>query len=128
GHSSDLHPPDEEGTLVILPSSTSRTPKGASRSAPKGLDPIGGLFSRVPYHVRETHFIVAPLFHAWGIGQYMIASALSATILLQNRFNPERTLEAVDEFRPSVMAVVPVMLSRILDLPQETRAKYDTSS
>src|SRR3954453_15455766 len=124
----DVIPPAEEPKFVILTSGTTGTPKGASRSAPKGLDPIGGLFGRVPYKVREKHFVVAPLFHAWGIGQYMIASALSATIVLQNRFDPEATLQAIDEHKPSVVAVVPVMLARILDLPQEVRAKYDTSS
>src|SRR4051795_2294020 len=124
----DVIPPAEEPKFVILTSGTTGTPKGASRSAPKGLDPIGGLFGRVPYRVREKHFIAAPLFHAWGIGQYMIASALSATILLQNRFDPEATLAAIDEQKPSLLAVAPVMLARILDLPQEVRAKYDTSS
>src|SRR3954452_20992355 len=88
----DVIPPAEEPKFVILTSGTTGTPKGASRSAPKGLDPIGGLFGRVPYRVREKHFIVAPLFHAWGIGQYMIASALSGTVVLQNRFDPEQTL------------------------------------
>jgi fatty-acyl-CoA synthase len=124
----DVLPPAEEAKFVILTSGTTGTPKGASRSTPKGLDPIGGLFGRVPYRVREKHFVVAPLFHAWGIGQYMIASALSGTLILQNRFDPEATLQAIDEHRPSVLAVVPVMLARILDLPQEVRAKYDTSS
>jgi acyl-CoA synthetase (AMP-forming)/AMP-acid ligase II len=124
----DVLPPAESAKFVILTSGTTGTPKGASRSAPKGLDPIGGLFGRVPYRTRETHFIAAPLFHAWGIGQYLIGTALSATLLLQNRFDPEKTLAAIDEHRPSVLAVVPVMLSRILELPQEVRAKYDTSS
>lgn len=120
--------PSEEGKFVILTSGTTGTPKGASRSAPKGLDPIGGLFGRVPYRVRETAFIAAPLFHAWGIGQYMIASALSSTVLVQRKFDPEKTLEWIDEYKPSVLAVVPIYLSRILELPQEVRAKYDTSS
>jgi fatty-acyl-CoA synthase len=124
----EVVPPSEDPKFVILTSGTTGTPKGASRSTPKGLDPIGGLFGRVPYKVRERHFIAAPLFHAWGIGQYMIGAALSATLVLQNRFSPEGTLEAIDEHRPSVLVVVPVMLARILELPQEVRAKYDTSS
>jgi acyl-CoA synthetase (AMP-forming)/AMP-acid ligase II len=128
GDPEDVVPPGEEPKFVILTSGTTGTPKGASRSAPKGIDPIGGLLGRVPYRVREKHFIAAPLFHAWGIGQYMIGSALSATLILQNRFNPEATLAAIDEHKPSVLVVVPVMLSRILDLPQEVRARYDTSS
>jgi acyl-CoA synthetase (AMP-forming)/AMP-acid ligase II len=128
GDPEDVLPPGEEPKFVILTSGTTGTPKGASRSAPKGIDPIGGLLGRVPYRVREKHFIAAPLFHAWGIGQYMIGSALSATLILQNRFNPEATLAAIDEHKPSVLVVVPVMLSRILDLPQEVRARYDTSS
>jgi acyl-CoA synthetase (AMP-forming)/AMP-acid ligase II len=124
----DVVPPNEGPKFVILTSGTTGTPKGASRSVPKGLDPLGGLLGRVPYRVREKHFIAAPLFHAWGIGQYMIGSALSATLILQNRFSPEATLAAIDEHRPSVLIVVPIMLSRILELPQEVRAKYDTSS
>jgi acyl-CoA synthetase (AMP-forming)/AMP-acid ligase II len=121
-------PPAEDAKFVILTSGTTGTPKGASRGAPKGLDTIGGLFGRVPYRVRERALIAAPLFHAWGIGQYMISAALSNTILVQRKFDPEKTLEWIDEHRPAVLAVVPIYLSRILELPQEVRAKYDTSS
>jgi acyl-CoA synthetase (AMP-forming)/AMP-acid ligase II len=124
----EVVPPDEDPKFVILTSGTTGTPKGASRSAPKGIEPIGGLLGRVPYRVRERTFIVAPLFHAWGIGQLMIAEAFSSTIILQNKFDPERTLQGIDDHKPQVLVVVPVMLSRILDLPQEVRAKYDTSS
>src|SRR3954452_22966657 len=124
----EVVPPAEDPKFVILTSGTTGTPKGASRGAPKGIDPVGGLRGRVPFRVRERTFIAAPLFHAWGIGQLMIAEAFSSTIVLQNKFSPEGTLKAIDEHKPQVLIVVPVMLSRILDLPQEVRAKYDVTS
>jgi fatty-acyl-CoA synthase len=49
-------------------------------------------------------------------------------MVLQGRFDPERTLAAIDRHRPSTLAVVPVMLQRMLDLPAEVRDRYDTSS
>src|SRR5690606_7770912 len=41
---------------------------------------------------------------------------------------PEDTLRAVQENRAQVLAVVPVMLQRILQLPDETLDRYDLSS
>ncbi len=53
---------------------------------------------------------------------------LSSTLLLQRRFDPEATLQAIAAHRPSALVAVPVMLQRILELPAKTRRKYDTSS
>jgi fatty-acyl-CoA synthase len=72
--------------------------------------------------------VAPPLFHAWGAGQFMIASSLADTIVVQRKFSPEGTLQAIDEHRPEILVVVPIMLARILQLPQEVRAKYDASS
>ena len=48
--------------------------------------------------------------------------------MLRRRFDPEATLEAVERHRATALVVVPVMLQRILELPAETRRRYDTSS
>jgi fatty-acyl-CoA synthase len=72
--------------------------------------------------------IAAPLFHSWGYAHYTLGLALSSTLVLQRRFDPEATLAAVARHRPSALVVVPVMLTRILELGPEVIARYDTSS
>src|SRR4051794_33470096 len=45
GDSSQPASPDEQGRAIILTSGTTGTPKGASRSMPKSIDPIASLLS-----------------------------------------------------------------------------------
>jgi fatty-acyl-CoA synthase len=68
------------------------------------------------------------MFHSWGFAHFSLGLVLSSTYVLQRRFDPEATLAAVERYRPTVMAVVPVMLQRIVQLPEKVRRKYDTSS
>ena len=123
-----LRPPADRGRVIILTSGTTGTPKGASRHQPRSLDPAAALFSRLPLRAREATLIAAPLFHSWGYAHYTLGLALSSTLVLQRRFDPEATLAAIDRWRPSALVVVPVMLTRILELGPETIARYDTSS
>ena len=46
--------------------------------------------------------------------------------MLRRKFDPEACLAEVARSRADALAVVPVMMQRILELPEETRAKYDT--
>jgi fatty-acyl-CoA synthase len=113
---------------VILTSGTTGTPRGASRHQPRSLDPAAAFFSRIPLRARETTLIAAPLFHSWGYGHFTMGLALSSTLVLQRRFEPEATLAAIATWRPSALVVVPIMLTRILELGPETISRYDTSS
>jgi acyl-CoA synthetase (AMP-forming)/AMP-acid ligase II len=128
GDRGDLDPPPAPGRVVILTSGTTGTPKGAARSQPKNLDPAVALLSRIPLKARERALIAAPLFHSWGFAHFSLGLVLSSTYVLQRHFDPEATLAAVERYRPTVMAVVPVMLQRIMQLPEKVRRKYDTSS
>ena len=68
--------------------------------------------------------IAAPLFHTWGFAHLMLSLLLGHTIVLRRKFDPEAALDLVDEQQCDGMVVIPVMLQRILGLPDETLDKY----
>ncbi len=72
--------------------------------------------------------VASPLFHSWGFTHFVLGLPLASTMILRRRFDPEGTLAAVQEHEAQVLAVVPVMIQRILALPEETLAKYDLRS
>jgi fatty-acyl-CoA synthase len=125
GDKSDLVPPAEKGRVVILTSGTTGTPKGANRSQPKSLLPAAGLLSKIPLRAEEPWMVAAPMFHSWGFAHFTLGMALGAQLVLRRRFDPEGTLSAIAQHECTTLVVVPVMLSRILELPPETIARYD---
>ena len=128
GDVSDPVPPAEKGRVVILTSGTTGTPKGANRSQPESLDPAAALFSKIPFKTRETTMVAAPMFHSWGFAHFTLGMGLASTLVLRRKFDPEATLQACAEHEATTLAVVPVMLQRILELPDEVIDRYDTSA
>jgi acyl-CoA synthetase (AMP-forming)/AMP-acid ligase II len=128
GDPGDLTPPPASGRVVILTSGTTGSPKGAARSQPKNLDPAISMLSRIPLRAREKTLVSAPLFHSWGFAHFSLGLVLATTYVLQRRFDPEMALAAITRHRPTAMAVVPVMLQRMQQLPDKVRRKHDTSS
>jgi acyl-CoA synthetase (AMP-forming)/AMP-acid ligase II len=121
-------PPQREGRAVILTSGTTGSPKGASRTNPQSLEPAVSLLSKIPLRTRQVTHIAAPLFHSWGFAHFTLGMILGTTFVLRRKFDPEACLATVARYRCDALAVVPVMLQRILELPEQTRAKYDVSS
>ena len=109
--------------LILLTSGTTGAPKGAARSG-GGIGDVKSVLDRTPWRAEETTVVVAPMFHAWGFGQLVLAAMLACTIVTRRRFDPEATLELVDRHQATGLAVVPVMFDRIMDLPEEIRNKY----
>jgi fatty-acyl-CoA synthase len=125
GDTADLAPPAEKGRVVILTSGTTGTPKGANRSQPKSLAPAAGFLSKIPLRAEEPWMVAAPMFHSWGFAHFTLGMALGAQLVLRRKFDPEGTLSAMAQHECTTLAVVPVMLSRILELPPETIDRYD---
>jgi fatty-acyl-CoA synthase len=118
-----IRPP--AGKLIVLTSGTTDTPKGAARPSPRGWTPAGAILSRIPLRAREPMFIAPPLFHTWGFAALQLSLLLGAPVVLRRRFDPTDTLRAIAEHRCGTLIAVPVMLSRILELPEAELRRYD---
>jgi acyl-CoA synthetase (AMP-forming)/AMP-acid ligase II len=113
--------------VILLTSGTTGTPKGASHSG-GGPETLKAILDRTPWHAEEVTVIVAPMFHAWGFAQLAFAASMACTIVTRRKFDPEATLALVDEHEATGLCVVPVMFDRIMDLPDEVRARYSGRS
>jgi acyl-CoA synthetase (AMP-forming)/AMP-acid ligase II len=122
----DVEPADRHGRIVILTSGTTGTPKGAPRSE-AGIDAAVSLLSRMPLRYGWRTHIAAPLFHTWGFAHLALAMLLGSTIVLRRKFDPEGCLKIVQDERCDSIVVIPVMLQRMMALPDETLASYDLS-
>jgi acyl-CoA synthetase (AMP-forming)/AMP-acid ligase II len=125
GEQTDVVPPAQKGRVVILTSGTTGSPKGAQRKQPESLAPAAALFSKIPLRARERTMIAAPMFHSWGFVHFTLGMGLGSTLVLRRRFDAVDTLSATAELRCTALIVVPVMLQRILELPDETLDNRD---
>ncbi|MFZ1177383.1 MAG: AMP-binding protein, partial [Mycobacterium sp.] len=127
----DRRPPPSSGgrpKIVISTSGTTGVPKGAARSEPYSLIPVGGLLGKAPFRCREVTECCVPLFHSMGFSHAMFAMVLGSTLVLRRHFDPEQALDSVAAHRASAMIVVPIMLRRILDLGPQAIAERDLSA
>ncbi len=115
-------------SIIILTSGTTGTPKGANRSTPPTLAPVGGILSHVPFKAGEVTSLPAPMFHALGFLMGTIAMFLGSTLVLRRKFKPAVVLEDIEKHKVTSTVVVPVMLSRVLDALEKMDTKPDLSS
>jgi len=120
--------PARRPQLVLLTSGTTGTPKGAPRHGGRSLSPLGAILSKVPFRARESTYIAAPMFHALGFTETIVAISLGNTVVTRRRFKPELVLEEVAAQRCTGLIVVPVMLQRIVNLTESEPGRFDTSS
>jgi acyl-CoA synthetase (AMP-forming)/AMP-acid ligase II len=122
-------PSERKSDIILLTSGTTGTPKGAKRSAGSGgAGDLKAVLDRTPWRAEEPIVIVAPMFHAWGFSQLLFAALLACPIITRRKFDPEATLELIDRYDATGLAVVPVMFDRIMDLPDDVLSRYTARS
>ena len=117
--------PAEHGRTVVMTSGTTGAPKGAQRPSSGGPAALAAILSRIPVRADESTLVLPPLFHTWGLANLQIAAAMRSTVVLRRRFEPAQALADLSAHGCTVMAAVPVMLQRILELAPEERPERD---
>jgi acyl-CoA synthetase (AMP-forming)/AMP-acid ligase II len=116
--------PTSSPHVVLLTSGTTGAPKGARRGTGGGAGDLVAIIERVPWRAEDTVVVAAPMFHAWGFGCLVLAATMANTVVLRRHFDPEQTLAMAARHRADGMAVVPVMLERIVALPEAVKNRY----
>lgn len=133
GSSDGLPPPftRDRGSakIVIHTSGTTGTPKGAQRNASAaGMGALANLITIVPYRRDDIVFCPAPMFHSFGLATFVVSAALGTTMVLPEKFDPEESLRLIEQHGATAASFVPVMIKRIVSLPEDVRSRYDLSS
>ncbi len=117
------------GGVIVYTSGTTGKPKGAARNWSKtGFESVADMIYQVGMRADDRHLVVCPLYHSAAPAFVAIMMAMGATIVLQNHFEPEAALDIIQKERVTCSMMVPTMLIRMSNLPEETLRKYDTSS
>ncbi|WP_204079723.1 AMP-binding protein [Mycobacterium riyadhense] len=113
------------GRIVLLTSGTTGVPKGVSRT-PTMSSGVGvgvTILDRTRLRVGSRVALAVPMFHGLGFGMLMLAIGLGGTVLTRRRFDAEATLAQASLHRADALSAVPIMLARILDLPQRVKTR-----
>ena len=120
----------EDRTAPIWKAPTS----GGSTGRPKLILSGGpGVFNReMPGGYRtepdDVMIMPGPLYHNGPFTASFGGLAQGAHVIVLPRFDAEETLKAIDRWKATWIYMVPTMMSRIWRLPEEVKARYDTST
>ena len=119
----------DDGGMIVYTSGTTGKSKGAHRSwKTTGLESVADLLLRVGIRADDRHLVVCPLYHSAAPAFVAIMVALGGTVVLMNHFDPAGALYIIQRERVTCTMMIPTMIVRITNLPDETLARYDTSS
>ncbi|MFC1825055.1 class I adenylate-forming enzyme family protein [Thermodesulfobacteriota bacterium] len=77
---------------------------------------------------RDRILINMPLYHGNALLFSNFAIYLGGSAVIMPKFDPEDALACIEKYRTTTTSMVPTQYERILALPEEIKAKYDTSS
>ncbi|MBS7546984.1 acyl-CoA synthetase [Dietzia massiliensis] len=122
------------GDPMLYTSGTTGRPKGVRRpltgaSPDQVTVPNYYFFAGFNIHAPDNvHICGSPLYHTAVLNFVTISLNLGQTVVLMDKWTPEEMLRLIDAHGVTQSHMVPTQFSRLLELPEEVRAKYDVSS
>ncbi len=116
-------------------SGTTGFPKGAMNTIRGTLDIVKNVFVRTAGkpHIKldqRVLLVIIPICHSNSVWATLITLWCGGTnvIFPSGKFDTEKVLQLIDNEKVTTSSMVPTMITRILELPEEVKAKYDISS
>jgi long-chain acyl-CoA synthetase len=122
------------GGLFVYTSGTTGKPKGIRRPIPDGdvgaLANESALFGRAfDFRPFEGPMLVSTgMFHGGSHSYYMGGLNVGHALVIMSKFEAERSLQLIEQYRITSGYMVPTQFHRLLQLPVEVRERYDVSS
>lgn len=121
------------GGRMMVTSGTTGRPKGI-RSPRVDVHPaqarpnLGGYTQLLEMDADMVYLSAGPTYHVSPFRFLICTQQLGGTVVEMERFDPVSALEAIARYGVTHAQFVPTMLSRMLALPAEVRARYDLSA
>jgi fatty-acyl-CoA synthase len=117
------------GGVMTYTSGTTGKSKGATRDFKRmGVAPVLSFMSQFPISREERHLVLCPQYHSLAAAFSFMVMGLGGCLVIERHFDPELALRTIERERITSMAVVPTMLSRILQLGPSVIRRHDLSS
>ncbi|MEO6955718.1 MAG: AMP-binding protein [Antricoccus sp.] len=116
---------------VIYSSGTTGLAKGIQREPmrPEWIEPLSAaVMDLLKFRPGTRTLVPAPMYHSSPNVHFIWAVMLGATTHIMPRFTAMDFLRTVDKYKIQSTHMVPVMFRRLLDVPEQERAKFDLSS
>src|SRR5262249_12746165 len=118
---------DTAGAAMIYTSGTTGHPKGSYRPDGVSLEGIVQVIQVFGIRADDVHLMAGPGYHS-AVGAFnLLTGVCGGTIVIMPSFDPEQALALIDRHRVTTTFMAPTLLHRIMDLPEQVRARYDVS-
>jgi fatty-acyl-CoA synthase/long-chain acyl-CoA synthetase len=121
-------PSEITGPTMVYTAGTTGNPKGALRR--QGADPavVMQWIQWFGFGPNDVHLLAGPGYHSAPAAFAALHTLVGATVVVERTFDPELSLRLIDEHKVTTTFMAPILVKRILDLPDDVRARYDVSS
>jgi acyl-CoA synthetase (AMP-forming)/AMP-acid ligase II len=124
---------ESPGRDMLYSSGTTGRPKGIIGPLPEGpidqMDALTGLAAMLyGFGPEMVYLSPAPLYHAAPLRYCLSVQKFGGTVVILEKFDAERFLQAIESHRVTHSQLVPSMFVKLLKLPEPIRARYDIAS